>query len=502
MLLTVKKTAAVLCGAALACAGCSWLPSVGPDYREPALEHAEFILPDAGYPTTNLTAVGEYESASGASDLRAPLTTNEISRWWRRFDDPVLVDLVDSALRNNLSFQMARERLTAARWRLLGSYAAFLPSVAAKAGFTRSQKGPNTPSMDGTGRSSHLDVFSGGFDATWEIDLFGGSRRATEAARAEAEAAEWDLADAWVSLTSEVGLHYIALRTTQKRIETSLTNLVLQTETYEILKARFSSGIGDELAVSQSKYVVDQTRAGIPTLLAQEEAALNALAILTGEAPGGRHGQLKDMPRREWLLAPEKLESMPLDLLRGRPDVRRAERRFAAQVAHVGVATSRWFPKLYINGSLGLEARHANKLLKRDALYGSLGPSVSWPIFQGGNVYANIKAEEAEMNEARLNYELSLLNAYADVRNVYASYTQEYHRLQSLEGAVRAAGDAVSIAQDLYKNGLRDFTAVIDAQRSLLSLQEQLVVSRGEITREMIALYKSLGGGFGLSDGE
>ncbi len=485
-------------GAAFVLAGCAMLPSVGPDYEEPEHELPMLPLPDAGQPTTNRTAVGEYAAAEGAADCRVNITTNEIRQWWTRFNDPVLTALVTESVSNNLSFLMAQERLTAARWQLLGSYAAYYPHVNAALSGQRTEAGPNTPSMAGTGRTLHRDVFAGGFDATWEIDIFGGSRRRTEAAWAEAEAAGWGIADAWVSLTAEVGRDYINLRTTQARIAVARTNLVLQSETYDILKSRLDSGIGDELAVNQSKYVVDQTHAAIPPLLAQEERLKNALAVLTGRMPGDGNERLAEITDRDWLLPPGKLAEAPLDMIRARPDVRIAERQLAAQVAYVGVAEAQWYPKLFINGSIGVQSIHPQKLFDRNSVVGALGPSVSWPIFQGGNIYASIKAEEAKMNEKFLAYELALQRAYGEVRDAYAAYTQEYHRYQALEGAVKAAQDAVAISKDLYKNGLRDFTAVIDAQRSLLSLQEALVISRGQITQNAIALYKSLGGGLVL----
>ena len=154
-----------------------------------------------------------------------------------------------------------------------------------------------------------------------------------------------------------------------------------------------------------------------------------------------------------------------------------------------------WYPKLFINGTLGLESVKADKFLRRDSLYGSFGPSVSWPIFQGGSIYANVKREEARTREACLAYESQLQRAYAEVRDAYAVYTREFHRYEALESAVKAARDAVAISNDLNKNGLKDFTAVIDAQRSLLSLEEALVISRGNITAGAIVLYKTLGGG-------
>ncbi len=483
------------CAAVLAAAGCAYLPSVGPDYEQVDFEIPATPLPDAGMPTTNRTEIGEYRTAEGDDDLRVEVSTNNIVAWWGKFDDPVLTNLVASAVDGNRTYLMAMERLAQSRWTLLGTYAAFLPKVGLSASATRSERGPNTSSMWSSRSKLHRDVFSAGFDASWEIDIFGGSRRATEAAMADAIAAEWRLSDAWVSLTAEVARRYIDLRTTQQRIAVARTNLVLQSETYDILKSRLDSGIGDELAVNQSKYVVDQTHARIPTLVAQEEKLKNSLAVLAGKMPGALHAELSTCPQRDWIIAPMKFASIPLDMLRARPDVRMAEREFAAEVARIGVAKALWYPKFYINGTLGLESVKAQKLFERDSLFGSIGPSISWPIFRGGSIYANVKAQEARMHEKCLAYELQLQNAYAEVRDVYAAYTQEYHRYQALQGAVKAAQDAVSIAKDLYKNGLRDFTAVIDAQRSLLNLEEELVVSRGQITQNAISLFKALGGG-------
>ena len=214
--------------AALAAAGCSLLPSVGPDYSQPEIELPAFDLPDAGAPTTNLTATGEYRAADAEADARALITTNDVASWWLRFDDPILADLVECAVSNNVSYLMAQERLTASRWQLLGSYAAYYPHITASLSGQRTEYGRQTPTMVDRGTKLHRDVFAGGFDATWEIDIFGGSRRATEAAAATVESMDWSVADAWVSLTSEVGARYIELRTTQRRLEVARTNLVLQ----------------------------------------------------------------------------------------------------------------------------------------------------------------------------------------------------------------------------------------------------------------------------------
>jgi outer membrane protein TolC len=212
---------------------------------------------------------------------------------------------------------------------------------------------------------------------------------------------------------------------------------------------------------------------------------------------------LKAIPKdqsRDWLVSPQKLESIPLDVIRARPDVRNAERKFASQVEAVGFAKSKLFPKFFINGSFGLNSAKANKFFSSDSFIASIGPSFSWPIFQGGNIYANWQAEQAKMAELALNYELSIQKAYEETRNAYSEYTQEYHRYQSLQGAVDAARAAVEISNDLYKNGLRDFNNVLDAQRSLLALEEALTISRGEITIGLISLYKSLGGGMAMQN--
>ena len=337
----------------LAAAGCCLLPSVGPDYKSPDMDGLpSYAMPDAGYPTTNRTEVGEWKPAEGDDDIRTLVTTNDISCWWCRFDDDVLTNLVASAVSSNLTFRMAQQRLQASAWMLFGSYAAFMPKATFGASGTMGHHERYTSSQYSSWLSSgskrnYSDIFRAGFDASWEIDIFGGSRRATEAAWAEMAASYWSLEDAWVTLTAEVGREYIQLRTTQQRIAVARTNLVLQTETYDILKSRFDSGIGDELAVNQSKYVVDQTLATIPPLLAEEERLLNAIAVLTGDIPGARHEELKNCPDRDWLLAPEKIAEIPLDMIRARPDVRAAERKLAAQTAKVGVAKSLWFPKLY-----------------------------------------------------------------------------------------------------------------------------------------------------------
>ena len=431
--------------AAALLAGCMSLPSVGPDYGEPDFDIPETMLPDAGFPTSNLTATCEYAPAVSNADNRVSISKDRLARWWERFDDPVLEGLVESAVSNNISFIMAQRRFEQASWELLGSYAAFVPKFDAGGGWRRQWSREKTRS----GRSVY-NVRDAALDGNWEIDIFGGNRRLAEAAFANAEAAGWTVADAWVALTTQIGIQYVNLRTTQARLDVARTNLVLQSETYDILKSRLDSGIGDELAVNQCAYIVEQTRARIPQLLAQEEVLKNAIAVLAGEVPGALHETLAPLEiDRDWLLQPQKIAGMKLDMMRARPDVKAAERELAAQTARIGAAKAQWFPKLYISGSVGFENKKKSRLFARDSFLASLGPAISWPIFQGGAIYANVKATESKMLELALAYELAIENAYGEVRNAYSAYTQEYHRYQALKGAVKAASDAVSISNDL-----------------------------------------------------
>ena len=476
--------------------GCSSLPSVGPNYEEPVLEVPEYVLPDAGQPTSNLTATCEYKAAEATEDKRVEVSKQMLEKWWKRFNDPILEQIVEGGVSNNVGFLMAQQRLAQREYELLGSFAAFLPRFSINGAWQRNWAGKDAPGNTSGRNFTGYNAQNVGLDGNWEIDIFGGSRRATEAAFAQAEAAGWTVSDAWVSLTTQICMEYIQLRTTQELIDVARTNLVLQSETYDILKSRLDSGIGDELAVNQCAYIVEETRAKIPTLMAAEERHKNRLAILAGEMPGALHKQLIPLETsRDWLLAPQKVAELKLAMIRSRPDVKAAERELAAATARIGVAEAQWYPKFYVSGLVGWQSTGRARIFRADSFIADLGPSFSWPIFEGGAIYANVKATEAHMMELALAYEQTIQSAYSEVRDSYSSYTQEYHRYKSLKGAVKAATDAVSISQDLYKNGLRDFNNVLDAQRSRLAYEEQYALSRGQITIHLIELYKALGGG-------
>ena len=475
----MKKSAVLgMAGIALLVAGCF---SVGPDYERPELRDHAYPLPDAG---------ATKEKGDGQAKARETISAEEVGAWWTVFKDPQLDELIRRSCTNNLSLRAGVARVRKARAQLAAARGKWEPTLDASGGITRFRTSENGQS----GRRITRNLFSGGFDASWELDIFGGVRRSVEAAEAELESAVAGWEQIWVTQAAEVASNYAALRTVQQRLEVARNNLKIQDETLQILNSRLESGIGDDLAVQQARYNVETTRATIPALLAQEEAHLNALAVLVGAEPGSLQGEIK--PAKQLTMEPRSLEAISAECLRRRPDLRQAERALAAQCARIGVATADLYPHFRLNGSLGLESLKASDFFKSSSLYWSVGPSVSWSIFNGASVRANIETQKALFEEACANYDAALLAAAMDIRNALSAYSQEYHRNQALAKAVEAAQAAVNISQDLYKSGLRDFNNVLDAQRSLLTLQESFTLSQGNIATELISLYKALGGGW------
>lgn len=465
-------------GLILLLAGCV---SVGPDYEKRELPNHEKDLPDAG-----ITDVQKAKSTP-----RGTISQEEVASWWKVFKDDQLNGLMNQAFTNNLGLKAGAARVRQARASLAMARGKWEPALDAVGGISRFGTGENGQS----GRKITETLYSGGFDAAWELDIFGGTRRAVEAAEAELESSIAGLERVWVSQAAEVAMNYAQLRTVQQRLKVARGNLKIQDETLQILLSRLQSGIGDDLAVQQARYNVETTRATIPAFLAQEEAYLNALAVLVGVEPGTLHDELRPA-KNQLLMEPRSLVGISAEYLRRRPDLKQAERAMAAQSARIGEATADLYPRFYLNGSIGLESLESGDFFKNHSIAWSFGPSVSWPIFRGGTIRANIALQNARYEEACANYDQTLLNAILEIRNALSAYSQEYHRNQALSKAVQAAQSAVNISQDLYKSGLRDFNNVLDAQRSLLALEESFTVSQGNIATQLISLYKALGGGW------
>lgn len=417
------------------------------------------------------------------------LTPRMLADWWTMLDDPILSTLVESAAEGNLDLKEARVRIREARARRGISRADLFPSAKATASGSISKSGNDA------GDSTTKELYSTGFDASWEIDLFGGKRRAIEAATAELQAYEEDMRDVLVSLLAEVALNYIEVRSYQTRLSIAETNLRVQEETYNITNWRRQAGLTTQLDVEQAKYSLEQTRSQIPTLRSGLEKAKNRLAVLLGQDPGSLHETLEE--RKAIPVAPLNVAvGVPADVLRQRPDVRRAERELAAQTAQIGVAEAELFPKLSLSGSIGLEALTLGNLFSSAARILSLGSNIVWTIFNAGSIRQNINVQSALQEQALIRYEATILTALEEVENALTAYANEQIRRQSLLEATEAAQNAMALARDQYSSGLIDFQVVLDTQRSLLSLQDELAINEGEVTSNLISLYKALGGGW------
>jgi len=506
------------------------LPScvtVGPDFRKPETRDAKYsdLLPS---------------ETDSTDDSQGPITPQVLSQWWETMDDPILTDLIQEALTGSLDIRGAQASIREARARLGIARAGLFPQIDASGVYARSGSSANmTPKVDqpgvvestvknavtsavmgavnnafgvnggnpqagnapAAGNSSAQSMplegnyYQAGFDATWEIDVFGGTRRAVEAAGDDLQAQEENLKSVWVSLAAEIALSYINVRTYQQRVQVARDNVHAQTETLEILESRLKSGLSDELAVQQARYNLERTRSTIPTLRTGLESSMNALAVLTGVMPGQLHQRLLDVkPIPSASL--KTVTGIPANTLRQRPDVRVAERALAAQTARIGQATAELYPKFYLLGSIGWESLEGDTLFHKESKAWSFGPSVSWPIFHSGSILNNIEAQDALQEQLLARYEKTLLTAAKEVRDALMAYAQEQQRRETLKAGVKAAQAAVDISQDKYKNGLTGFNNVLDAQRSLLSFQETLAVSEGTVSTNLIRLYKALGGGW------
>jgi len=461
----------LLLSAALAIlfAGCA---AVGPDY----------VLPETPAP------------AAWSATLKGGLIAEEINprtlaSWWTVLKDPVLSSLIERAVEANLDLGEARARVREARARVGVSEAGLFPIIGASGSASQRR------SSEETGSGGTRELYAVGFDASWELDLFGAKRRAIEAAQAELQASEEDLRDVLVSLLAEVALNYVQARRLQTRLTIAQANLDAQEETYNIAQWRFQAGLTTQLDVEQARYNLEQTRSQIPALQTGLEQAKNRLAVLLGQHPGSLEDVLAE--RKAIPVTPlEVAVGVPADALRQRPDVRRAERRLAAQTAQIGVATAELYPKLSLIGSIGLEALSLGNLFSSGARTFSIGSSMAWTIFDFGRIRGNIEVQTALQEQAMISYEAAVLAALEEVENALVAYADEQVRRRSLLEATQAAQSVVDLARDQYSSGLIDFQVVLDAQRSLLSLQDQLAVSEGQVTSNLISLYKALGGGW------
>ncbi|MBT9553495.1 MAG: efflux transporter outer membrane subunit [Hydrogenophaga sp.] len=441
---------------------------------------ASLSAPGGDLPATPVPATW---STGPAATAGASATV--LAQWWQRFNDPALSALVTQALQANTSVKSAQSALLQARAQRDVQSANAGPSLSASGSAQRSQSG----SAAGSNR------FQAGFDASWEPDVFGGNRAAVNASEADALAAETSLADVQVSLAAEVAASYIELRGLQARLAIANSNLSLQSETLQITRWRNQAGLVSLLDVEQAVASSEQTRAQVPALQTSVAQSLNALAVLTGQAPGALQATL-GTPAAVPQTPPGLALAFPAETLRQRPDVRTAEHRISAALARVAAADAARYPSFRLSGSLGLSALTLGTLTNGASVVRSLLSSVSAPLFDGGAARAQVRSQEAALEQARLSYQGTVLTALKDVEDALVALQGDTERLARLQAAASAAANAELLARQRYESGLIDFRTVLDTQRTLLSAQDSVASTQATLSADHVRLYKALGGGW------
>ncbi len=450
--------------------GCA---AVGPDYK--------------GAPPVAAAAAS---APRFARDTAPAAATPAAAAWWRGLDDAALDALVDQALRASPTLHAAEARLRAARASFSAQEAKGRPSVSASA------LGAGVWQAPGTGDATTEHLYSVGFDATWEIDLFGGTRRAVESASAQAQAVRADLADAQVSLTAEVAQGYVTLRAQQRRLALLRDTATLDAQGLRLMQQRYDRGVstGDEL--EQRKAQGEATQASIADVASQVAASLDRLALLTGQAPGALDAQLDAPSPRLPSLPPDVRVGDPADMLKRRPDIRAAERRLASSNAQIGQQVANYFPKINLLGDIGFAGTHVGKLLDGNSLSLIAVPYLSWNVLDFGRTAAAVRQAEAGRDEAVANYESAVLGALQDANTSLAQYGQQRQVVQRLQSQQASAGRRLALEQQRRQAGVGGELDLLDARRNAIDAQLKTLDGEGALLKDFVALQKSLGLGW------
>ena len=470
MIPTPSRTSLALCLCLTLLTSCM----LGPDFQRPEAKVSAQWL-------------GQAPTAPEA----APTTAHNLAQWWTAFNDPQLTSLVERSIEANLDLRLAQNRIRQARAALGIAGADLGPTVDTAASYRRSR----TPSSGTGGESVTGNFYRMGFDAGWEIDLFGGIRRGVEAAGADLDAAEESRSDLLVSLSAEVAANYLNLRSLQQRLAIARENLRAQEHTAELTNQRFKVGFASKLDVVRAEALAATTAGQIPLFEAQIRQTIYSLGLLLGSEPATLLAELTpDAPLPVALATVPP--GLPSELLLRRPDIRRAEAQIHAATARIGVAKADLFPKFTIAGALGLQNPPLSSTLNRASTAWSLGPSLNWPLFDMGRSRANLELKKAVQEEELLAYEQTVLNALREVESALIASTKEEEHRQAMIRAVAANHTAVELATSLYTAGQNDFLAVLDAQRSLYASEDALAQSSRTVSSNLVALFKALGGGW------
>jgi multidrug efflux system outer membrane protein len=448
--------------------------AVGPDYQAPASPA-----------TTSFTTSKTDDAFSGTVPTAA---------FWTVFDDAELSQLVQNALQSNHDLRIALASLNQARALRRETRLDYLPTITAQGAYAHAlTPQAQAPGADRATREG--DVYSGGFDASWELDFFGRVRRANQAASASEQALEASLADAQISVAAEVARSYFELRGAQERHDVAARNADNQLQTVKLAQARLDAGSGTEFDVARASAQLSTTLSALPGLQTQIEHSIHRLSVLTGQTPTALQDTLqpvKAMPELPRLTA----IGSPDDLLRRRADIRAAERRLAAATAQIGVATADLFPSVSFQGEIGFYAADSDDIGHSAGETWSYGPGIRWAAFDLGRVMARIDQTEALRDGSLARYEQTVLRALEETENALVAYSHSRRQLDYLHDSVTAVDRAVELAHVRYEGGASSFLDVLDAERAQLEAQDRMSAARTEAATNLIALYKALGGGW------
>ena len=359
------------------------------------------------------------------------------------------------------------------------------------AGADQPERISHFPAPDPTGGN----VYQAGFDAAWELDVFGGTRRAVEAAKSDIAGAEYGRRAVLVSLLGEVARYYVEARGFQQRLVIARQNIQAQQAILSLTRSRYKGGLTSELDVQQASALLSTTKAQVPAFESSFAEAAHRLAVLLGQPPGALLAELsREAPIPK--APPPVPVGLPSELLRRRPDIQQAERQLAGANARIGMAVADLYPKFSLTGDVGLQSVSASDWFSPGSRFCSVGPTVQWRIFDAGRIRANIRVQNAREEQALAHYEQTVLASFEDVENALTAYAKEQIRRQSLAEAVQANQQGLQLAGELYRSGVEDFLHVLDSQRSLYESQDALVESERTVALDLIKLYKALGGGW------
>ena len=472
----------------------------------------DFTAPDPAAPASWL---GDHPNAAASVPVAGPIR----QRWWDAFGDPELTRLIGRLADGNLDLRAATARIAESRAQLRVTSADAYPQVNGNASYTREQvsnKGvvsliggggaaqasnglagrqSGIPAGIGGGNLPAFDLWQYGFDASWELDLWGRIRRTEESAAATLDASTASKDDTMLSVTAELANDYLQMRGTQERLRITRENLASAEDSVKLTRERSHNGFATELDVADAQTQAEDTAALIPPLEQQERRLINAIGLLLGELPGALRVELaaaQPIPP----VPPLVPVGLPSELARRRPDIRQAEAQLHAATAGIGAAEADFYPRVTLSGSASLQALQFKDLGNWDSHGFGIGPGISIPIFEGGRLHGTLALREAQQQEAAATYQHTVLAAFRDVDDALTAYGAEQRRRDRLVASVAAARRAFELATTRYRQGLADYLQVLTAQRSVLAEEQQLADSTATIDTDLVALCKALGGGW------